>query len=67
MSLDPRAGSTPNPPVARSSVFSNVDPATTGRLLLALSLLGFALGGLEALALRVQLSRADAHVMAAST
>jgi cytochrome c oxidase subunit 1 len=51
----------------RSGLLSSVDPARTGRWLLGLSLAGFVLGGLEALALRAQLLHADATLMAAAT
>jgi cytochrome c oxidase subunit 1 len=44
-----------------------VDPARTGRWLLGLSLVGFVLGGLEALALRAQLAHADAKFLSADS
>ena len=53
--------------IRRPGVLTRVDPILTGRLLLGLSLAGFVLGGLEALALRIQLARADAAFMLAST
>ncbi len=62
-----RAGMPTSLAPARPGLLTSVDPARTGRLLVGLSLLGFVLGGLEALALRVQLSHADAAFMQAST
>ncbi|HEY6194881.1 MAG TPA: cbb3-type cytochrome c oxidase subunit I, partial [Candidatus Eisenbacteria bacterium] len=67
MSEPTHAGGPPGLELPRPGMLSAVDPARTGRLLLALSLAGFALGGLEAVALRAQLTRANAALMAAST
>ncbi len=50
----------------RPAPFSRVDSTHVGRLLLGLSLAGFALGGLEAVALRAQLSRAEHRLLDAS-
>ena len=62
-----RAGAPSRREPAPAGLLSSVEPARSGRLLLALSLAGFALGGLEALALRAQLAHANAALMLAST
>ncbi len=48
----------------RPGLFSSVDPARSGRLLLALAAFGLFAGGLESLALRAQLARAEATLLA---
>lgn len=55
------------PARSRPNLFATVSPARTGRRLLALAAAGFALGGLESLALRAQLARSGGALMQPST
>jgi len=58
------AGDAP-PAAPRAPWFARTDATSAGRFLLALAAIGFALGGLEAVAIRGQLAKAGAHVLAA--